>query len=650
VKTLLFDFETRSRCDLKTAGHRRYAADPSTQITCVAWQWREQPGSLRGAVAVPGFERLAPASIFDFIVAVSEADSVVCHNAGFDVNVLRGVFGIAIPPEKISCTMARAQRISLPGGLDAIAEALGLEGKSKGGGLLVMRTCKPQRSGEFLEDADTFRDLLAYCMQDVRALAAIDARLPELPPDERRIYERTWRKNELGLPVDVALAEAIAARRADIERACGLRLRDLTGHAVTEITQAARIQKWLVSQGVFLPDARRETVEEALEDEDLPADAREVLEMRRDSGGMAPSKAQALLDRQLGGAYKDATRYYGARSGRGTSEGVNTFNISRPSGEYDVESTIAALKLGFAGAVNNTALSDCLRGVICAPPGWSIVDADLSNIELRLAMWFAGAEDILSELRKPDGDPYIANAIKMFGLPADASKHTHKKERQNAKPLVLGGNYAMGHKRFFALYRRQIEGLTLERAQAWIDRYRSANPELAGRAGLWRALDQAAREAHWRPGAVIEAAAGKVAFQQRLDPAMNVQTLYLRLPDGREIPHYAPDVDRESGEFSFMRGRHGKMLRQRAFGGSWLEIMCQSAARSIICRVESIIEEEMPDVSLRLDVYDSVVFLAPATVAEERLRQALDIMRRPIPWALGLPTFGEGYVAERMAK
>jgi hypothetical protein len=58
----------------------------------------------------------------------------------------------------------------------------------------------------------------------------------------------------------------------------------------------------------------------------------------------------------------------------------------------------------------------------------------------------------------------------------------------------------------------------------------------------------------------------------------------------------------------------------------------------------------MPDVRLLLDIYDSVVALAPIPVAEKRMNQMLDIMRRPVPWAPGLPLNGEGYFAERMKK
>ena len=56
------------------------------------------------------------------------------------------------------------------------------------------------------------------------------------------------------------------------------------------------------------------------------------------------------------------------------------------------------------------------------------------------------------------------------------------------------------------------------------------------------------------------------------------------------------------------------------------------------------------DVRLMLDIYDSIVALAPAAVAEQRMHQIINIMRRVPAWAEGLPLDAEGYVAERMQK
>jgi len=247
-------------------------------------------------------------------------------------------------------------------------------------------------------------------------------------------------------------------------------------------------------------------------------------------------------------------------------------------------------------------------------------------------------------------------------LPSTATKKTHPNERQLiGKPLTLGGNYGLGHLKFYASQRRNIPGLDLDKARAWIEGYRRANPKIAGRGGIWSALDSAAREAFWNHGLAFGACDGKVGFccgvQDPWTDGENKEPLgvvgvklWLRLPSGRTLPHYWPQIDRDTGDFLFYRAKHGKMLPQKGYGGAWTEIICQSAARDVITGVESQIEEELPDVRLLMDVYDSVVCQAPAAVAPRRLEQIIELMRRPVKWAPGLPLNGEGYCGERMRK
>src|SRR6185503_3114915 len=100
--------------------------------------------------------------------------------------------------------------------------------------------------------------------------------LPELGPEEQVIFERSWRKNDIGLPIDIELATAIAMRRSRIEIEAATTLRELTGNVVTEITQRARILKWAneFPRAAGLPGTKKHEVAEALEDQDLHPDVR----------------------------------------------------------------------------------------------------------------------------------------------------------------------------------------------------------------------------------------------------------------------------------------------------------------------------------------------------------------------------------------
>jgi DNA polymerase len=571
----------------------------------------------------------------------------VAHHANFDVNVLRrqNPF-IEIPLSKIDCTMARAQCLALPGGLDEVCTTLGIKGKDPRGRQLVMATCRPQRDGTFNENVNTFRELLEYNQQDTNCLTELDSRLPPLSASERLIFERTWRKNEIGLPIDIELATAIALRRQEIEQESTILLMELTQNAVTKLSQRQRILEWCNSgnRAAGLENTQKHVVAEKLADENLHPDVRTVLELLQAEGGSAPLKAQALLDRHVGGWYKDATRYFGARSGRGTSEGVNAFNIARPSGKYDgqdgrptIDSVITGLKQGFR--YDNTALTDCLRSLIVAPKGWLVCDNDESNAEYRIALWMAGDTDRLQVLAT-GGDPYIYNAIAMGRCPPGSTKKTHPHERQSYKSVTLGGNYQLGWKTYMAHQRRAGNNMTEIKARSDIDGYRRANSLLVN---LWDALRDAFKSAIYEaPGRIFPA--GKVAFQKD-----TYGTVWLLLPCGRSVPHYSAHITHE-GEMCFFRGKFGAMMRQKAFGGSLLEICCQSLTRSLITAAEVDIERELPDVVLLLDVYDSILALAPEAIAKERSAQIREIMKRPRSWTAGLPLDCEGYESRRMAR
>jgi hypothetical protein len=421
-------------------------------------------------------------------------------------------------------------------------------------------------------------------------------------------------------------------------------LMELTQNAVTKLSQRSRITEWCRDKGVILENTQKHIVAEKLADENLHPDVRIVLELMQAEGGSAPLKAQALLDRHVNGFYKDATRYFGARSGRGTSEGANMFNIARPSGKYDgedgrptIDSVIQGLKAGFK--YNNIALTDCLRSTIVAPNGWVICDNDLSGAEYRLAMWMAGDTDRLKVLATGD-NPYIYNAVKMGGWPEGWTKKNHLKEYTIYKNITLGGNYQLGWKTFLAHLRKGGINVDEIKARSDIDGYRQANPLLVQ---LWYALADAFKFAIYeQPGRIFPA--GKVAFQKDAHG-----TVWMLLPSGRAVPHYSAHIT-YGGEMAFFRGKFGAMLRQKAFGGSLLEIACQSMTRDLVTAAEADIERELPDVVLILDVYDSILALSPAAVAEDRCEQMRSIMKRSRAWTAGLPLDAEGYFDVRMRK
>ncbi len=317
------------------------------------------------------------------------------------------------------------------------------------------------------------------------------------------------------------------------------------------------------------------------------------------------------------------------------------FNIARPSGKFDPEQVITGLKQGFP--YGNVALTDALRGCIVAPPQWMVCDNDESNAEYRLAMWLAGDQERLDLLAMPDSDPYMYNAIRMNWAPEGATRYTHKKPRDEAKPVTLGGNYAMGWKKYIVDQRKKGRNIDEIKAKSDIYGYRDANPKLFGRGALLDSLADAFRfSIYEQPGRILPA--GRIAFQKDVHG-----TVWMMLPSGAAIPHYSAHII-HGGDMAFFRGKFGAMMRQRTHGGALLEIACQRLTRDLITAAEADIERELPDVVLILDVYDSILALAPAAIAKERSEQMRAIMRRPRHWTAGLPLDCEGYEGSRYAK
>jgi len=83
-----------------------------------------------------------------------------------------------------------------------------------------------------------------------------------------------------------------------------------------------------------------------------------------------------------------------------------------------------------------------LRGLIQARPGHGIAYVDWSQQEFGVAAALSG--DPLMREAYRSGDPYLAFAKQAGAVPADATKQSHKAERDQFKACVLAVQYGMG--------------------------------------------------------------------------------------------------------------------------------------------------------------------------------------------------------------
>jgi DNA polymerase I-like protein with 3'-5' exonuclease and polymerase domains len=84
-----------------------------------------------------------------------------------------------------------------------------------------------------------------------------------------------------------------------------------------------------------------------------------------------------------------------------------------------------------------------MRGLIRPPEGYGLAYIDFSSQEIAIAAALSGDERMMRGYA--EGDPYLAFAKDARLAPADATKASHKPERDRCKVVALGVNYGMGH-------------------------------------------------------------------------------------------------------------------------------------------------------------------------------------------------------------
>lgn len=85
-----------------------------------------------------------------------------------------------------------------------------------------------------------------------------------------------------------------------------------------------------------------------------------------------------------------------------------------------------------------------IRGLFGAPPGWTFVEADYSQIELRIAAYLAN-ETNMKHIYATGGDIHATTASRVSGIPIS---QLTKEQRKSGKPVNFGFLYGMSWRKF----------------------------------------------------------------------------------------------------------------------------------------------------------------------------------------------------------
>tara|TARA_R110002126_G_scaffold65554_2_gene167140 strand:- start:355 stop:1887 length:1533 start_codon:yes stop_codon:yes gene_type:complete len=315
------------------------------------------------------------------------------------------------------------------------------------------------------------------------------------------------------------------------------------------------------------------------------------------------TRTQRFIDIAKRGLLPVPVRYYAAHTGRwGGDDKINLQNL--PSRGPNAKA---------------------LKRSIVAPDGYTIVEADSSQIEARVLAWLAEQEDLVTAFTNKE-DVYKQMASRIYGVDEE---DVNKDQRFVGKTTILGAGYGMGAVRFKEQLKNFGFDMDLDEARRVIDIYRNANSQIHR---LWR--DAQNTIATLDRGDATPLGVGDLIESVPDESA-------LRLPSGLLLRY--SDLSAEQTDKGYEYSYRTRRGRTRIYGGKVVENVCQAIARCII-------GEQMLEVARRykvvLTVHDSIVCCVPDADVEEAKIYVEQCMRAVPDWAKGLPVDCEAGVGK----
>jgi DNA polymerase len=630
------DFESRSAVDLRKTGVYKYAADPSTDIWCMAYK---APWSDDVLVWQPGDE--VDAHLEDWIMA---GGLLSAWNANFERTIWNEIMvgryqwprtGI----KQWRCTMAQASAMGLPRALGQAAAVLGVEEqKDKTGAALMLRMARPRKvnadgSYTWWDTKDKLDTLIAYCRQDVRTELSVAETLHAMPDSERRLYQLDQRINDRGVALDVDLVHRIKELAANASLEIDAEIQRLTKGQVKAATNAMDLTAWLNAHGIRAKSVDKQTVGRLLSFDRLHPVIREVLKLRQNGAKSSTAKYDAMLHAvNADGRMRGLLVYHGAATGRWSGRLVQPQNFPRPQKKQDeLDEIIAKLKTGedvSEHGAGTVLASDLLRSMLVADEGNRLMFADYSAIEARVLAWVAGQSDLVETFRN-GGDVYKDMASAIYSVNVES---VTDKQRQVGKMAILGCGYGMGGKRFAEQCASMGINVAEDEAKRIVAVYREKNNRIAQ---YWRDVEN--------------------DFVEMVKDAGRVGTVPLPLPSGRSLTYHNPRIIqretpwgamRDTAQVDTLNSVTRQWVSQIIWGGLLTENVVQATARDLMAT--AMMALEVKGYNVILSVHDEIICEVPDNFGS--LDEMIDIMTQVPAWAEGCPINAEGKEGKRYRK
>jgi hypothetical protein len=496
-------------------------------------------------------------------------ETVVIHNAMFDAAVMSFLYGIV--PGFIIDTVCVAR------GTLGLTENVGLGDLAARYGLPKKSVPYDEIRGVLFQDmpAELVERLRIGCEGDVRLLRDIAKRLlPGFPKSELIAIDLTCRmfiEPTVYGDADMLRQLAIDERARKVGTVTKLldevpQLRQLVeaeqaGQRKPKPKPAAEI-----AEGVFRFTKKFVALLESLgETVSMKANPKGVLIPAIDSKSIY---MRDLMDRDdLIGDLANAKIDLGSSINETRSKRILAKAITgRPlSIQLKYYGTVTARWSGSGDKLNyqNQPRDNKIRNCLVAPPGWKIVDIDLSQIEYRALCAFAKQTDKLDALRA-GRDVYSELATKLYGRTITKSDETAK-ERNVGKTATLSCGFGSGTdgKTFQQNCRKSGLKIPIEEAAKAVAIYRQTHPLVIE---FWNTCK---RVLHFLMAGNGCATVGPIRVEKGA----------LTLPNGLKLPY---DVKLDADDKTFLRrerAKQGGTDFKKTYGGKMAENLASSISR-----------------------------------------------------------------------
>ena len=687
---LHLDFETRSTLDLKKVGLHNYADPKFTEVLCLAWAFDDEPVQL---IAPRWFEPKTQPRMLDHIFS---GGSVWAHNATFEFQIWNKIFCpiLDLKLEQMTCTMAMAYAMGLPGNLDGAAASLGISFRKDLEGSRIMRQlCQPKdidSEGNIIwwDNPEKYEKLYAYCKQDVAVEREIGKRLMQLTPYEQSVWRLDQRINSRGITVDkIAVTSAVKMVEDEKNRLNQL-IREKTNNRVATCNAVQQIKDYLEFFGVAAERLDKPSVQELIVSPATNPHAKEILHLRSLGGKAATAKLEPMLngigsDNRLRGCFQ----YSGANTRRWAGRRVQLHNLKRPGVKHEeiekiinqiTDNSNSDILRRTYGSVLNI-IGDCTRAFLTAAPGCELITCDFNAIEARVLAWLAGQDDKLDIFKRGE-DLYLIAASRIFGIKITDKEDIRRLVGKVAE-LALGYQGGVGafqqmaraynvkmesaFKELWATADFDTQSFSEQRYQQAGGKYEISREEFLASeitkinwrqsnhriCEYWVSAEEGFLRAIFDPGSTQTIGKGNriVAFKK------SGSFLWCRLPSGGVICYPYPEIKATKTPWGSTKdlptymaedGQSHKWQRFSTYGGSIVENITQAVARDLLA--DAMLRLENANYKIVAHVHDEIICEMPC--GEGSLDVMEKIMSQNPSWAFDLPVVAKGWRGFRYRK